>query len=46
MAMDAVGTSNTYQEVVYIGAMLVAQMVLGHPTILAVYAKVNDTVLH
>jgi len=41
MAMDAIGTSDTLQVVVKIGAMLAAQLVMGHPTNLAVYAKGN-----
>jgi len=41
MAMDAIGTSDTLQVVVKIGAILAAQLVLGHPTNLAVYAKGN-----
>eukprot|EP00815_Leptocylindrus_aporus_P008765 CAMPEP_0116072344 /NCGR_PEP_ID=MMETSP0322-20121206/14437_1 /TAXON_ID=163516 /ORGANISM="Leptocylindrus danicus var. apora, Strain B651" /LENGTH=42 /DNA_ID= /DNA_START= /DNA_END= /DNA_ORIENTATION= len=41
MAMDAIGTSDTLQVVVKIGAILAALLVLGHPTNLAVYAKGN-----
>ena len=41
MVMDAVGTSSTFQIVVYIGAMQAVQQVLEHPMNLAVCAKGN-----
>ena len=41
MVMDAVGTSNSFQIVVYTGAVQAAQQVLEHPMNLAVCAKSN-----